>query len=659
MTDQEPKKKNSVVKIQEKQEVFNMARTKKYTASDIEVLEGLEAVRKRPGMYIGSTGIEGLHHLISEVVDNSIDEHMAGYCQNITVKLEENNYVSIIDDGRGIPVDHHSKKGKSSLDVVMTTLHAGAKFDSNAYTVSGGLHGVGISVVNALSHDLEVQVRRDGKIFTQHFSRGISKGKMSSQKGNDSTGTFVRFAPDPEIFGNNNFFDYNTIANRLQELTYLNAGLKITLEDVRGKNPRIEEFCYEEGLLCFMNTLLEGQEAVFSEPISFIAEKDGKSLEVCFQYINDDTETVYSYANNIRTAEGGTHEAGFKSAVAKATNSAFQLMNLFKKKDNNFQAADTREGLIAIVSVKLTNPMFEGQTKTRLGNTEIKKFVEDISFENITKYLHHSPNATKFLFERIQRAEKSREAAKRAREAVRRQSVMDSFGLPGKLSDCSIKDPSQSELFIVEGDSAGGSAKQGRNRLFQAILPLRGKILNVERADFAKVYSNEEIKTLITAIGAGVGKKFDSDKMRYHKIFIMTDADVDGSHIRVLLLTFFFRYMKKIIELDRLHIARPPLYRVMNGKSHEYFYDDSSLKAHISTRKNKEAVSIQRYKGLGEMTPEQLWLTTLDPEKRASSVVKIDDAEQADQTLQMLMGNEVESRRRFISENATLGTVDI
>ncbi|ERM91633.1 MAG: DNA gyrase subunit B [Caldanaerobacter subterraneus] len=633
-----------------------MAKDETYTASQIQILEGLEAVRKRPGMYIGSTGSRGLHHLVYEVVDNSIDEALAGYCKNIVVTIHKDNSITVEDDGRGIPTDIHPKVGKPAVEVALTMLHAGGKFNNDAYKVSGGLHGVGVSVVNALSERLEVIVKQRGKIFRQVYERGVPKTPLEVIGETEETGTIITFKPDKEIF-EEIVFDYDILAQRLRELAFLNKGINIKLIDERdGKE---EVFNYEGGLIAFVKYLNRNKEVLHEEPIYMEAKNTDYEVEVCMQYNDSYNENIYSFANNIDTKEGGTHLIGFKSALTKVINDYAKKYGMIKDGEKNLQGEDVREGLTAIVSVKLKNPQFEGQTKTRLGNPEMRSIVEGVVTEKLSAYLEENPSVARIIVEKALQAARAREAARKARELTRRKSALENTALPGKLADCSEKDPSKCELFIVEGDSAGGSAKAGRNSRFQAILPLRGKILNVEKARLDKILSNEEIRSIITALGTGIGEDFDISKLRYHKVIIMTDADVDGSHIRTLLLTFFFRFMKPLIENGHIYIAQPPLYKITKGKKVYYAYSDRELDK-ILSEIGRENIVVQRYKGLGEMNADQLWETTMDPEKRTMLKVTLEDAIAADEIFTILMGDKVEPRREFIEKYAkTVRNLDI
>ncbi|RXT08904.1 DNA topoisomerase (ATP-hydrolyzing) subunit B [Ammoniphilus sp. CFH 90114] len=621
-----------------------------YDASQIQVLEGLEAVRKRPGMYIGSTSSRGLHHLVWEVVDNSIDEALAGYCSDVLVTIHEDNSVSVIDNGRGIPTGIHEKTGKSTVETVLTVLHAGGKFGGEGYKVSGGLHGVGISVVNALSEWVEVEVKRDGKIHKQRFAFGSPEGNLEVVGTAEETGTKVTFKPDSQIFTETTVYEYEVLQKRLRELAFLNKGIRISLVDER--QDRNDTYKYDGGIVSFVQHLDKNKESLLEEPIYISTEKDGLFVEVAIQYNDSFVSNLYSYANNIHTHEGGTHESGFKSALTRVINDYARKHNVLKEKDDNLTGDDAREGLTAIISVKIPDPQFEGQTKTKLGNSEARSITESVFSEHFMDYLNEHPVEARKIMEKAMMASRAREAAKKARELTRRKNALEVSALPGKLADCSSKDPSISEIYIVEGDSAGGSAKQGRDRHFQAILPLRGKVINVEKARLDKILSNNEIRTIITAFGTGIGEDFDIAKARYHKIIIMTDADVDGAHIRTLLLTFLYRYMKPLIEEGYVYIAQPPLYKISQGKSVRYAYTDEQLRATLKEIGDKPEPNIQRYKGLGEMNPDQLWDTTMDPETRTLLRVSLEDAMEADEIFDTLMGDRVEPRRDFIQENA-------
>ncbi|MES1036047.1 DNA topoisomerase (ATP-hydrolyzing) subunit B [Bacillus pumilus] len=623
-----------------------------YDENQIQVLEGLEAVRKRPGMYIGSTSAKGLHHLVWEIVDNSIDEALAGYCTDITVQIEKDNSITVKDNGRGIPVGIHEKMGRPAVEVIMTVLHAGGKFDGSGYKVSGGLHGVGASVVNALSTTLDVTVYRDGKIHYQQFKRGVPVGDLEIIGETDVTGTTTHFVPDPEIFTETIEFDYDTLANRVRELAFLTKGVNIIIEDLREGKERRNEYCYEGGIKSYVEHLNRSKEVVHEEPVYIEGERDGITVEVALQYNDSYTSNIYSFANNINTYEGGTHEAGFKTGLTRVINDYARKNGVFKDGDSNLSGEDVREGLTAIISIKHPDPQFEGQTKTKLGNSEARTITDSLFSEALEKFLLENPDSAKKIVEKGVMAARARMAAKKARELTRRKSALEVSSLPGKLADCSSKDPSISELYIVEGDSAGGSAKQGRDRHFQAILPLRGKILNVEKARLDKILSNNEVRSMITALGTGIGEDFNLEKARYHKVVIMTDADVDGAHIRTLLLTFFYRYMREIIENGYVYIAQPPLYKVQQGKRVEYVYNDKQLDELLKSLSQTPKPGLQRYKGLGEMNAAQLWETTMDPDARTLLQVTLEDAIDADETFEMLMGDKVEPRRNFIEENA-------
>ena len=625
-----------------------------YGASQIQVLEGLEAVRKRPGMYIGSTGPRGLHHLVYEIVDNSIDEALQGYCDRIYVSLNDDGSVTVKDDGRGIPVEIHPKTGKSTLETVLTVLHAGGKFGGGGYKVSGGLHGVGISVVNALSKWLVADVYRNGKIYRQSYEKGMTTSELEIVGESNHTGTIINFMPDETIFDEIEF-KYETLEHRLRELAFLNKGVKIVFEDKRHDSERKKEFHYNGGLVEFVKFLNKTKTPIHEE-IVHIDKKIGDSVvEIAMQYTDGYTENIYSFANNIDTHEGGTHLAGFKAALTKVVNDYAKRNKLIKENEGNLTGEDIREGLTAVISVKLPEPQFEGQTKTKLGNTYMRSNVDSVTVEELGAFLEENPATARTIVDKGLRAQRAREAAKRARELTRRKSVLESTSLPGKLADCAEKDPSKSEIFLVEGDSAGGSAKQGRDRHTQAILPLRGKILNVEKSRLDKILSSDEIKNMITAFGCVIGNDFDLEKARYHKIVIMTDADVDGAHIRTLLLTFFFRYMRPLIENGYVYAAQPPLYKVKKQKKEYYVYSDKELEA-LLQEIGRTGVELQRYKGLGEMNAEQLWDTTMNPETRTLLQVTIEDAVMADQVFSMLMGDKVGPRKEFIEENATYVT---
>jgi DNA gyrase subunit B len=625
-----------------------------YDATTIQVLKGLEAVRRRPAMYIGDLGQRGLHHLVYEVVDNSIDEAMAGFCTAITVEVGKDETITVTDNGRGIPTDMHPTQKKSALEVVMTMLHAGGKFDHSTYKVSGGLHGVGVSVVNALSEWCWVEVWRDGDLHRQEYARGKAVTKVKNIGKRKNSGNKTCFLPDKDIFPKIKF-KYDLLASRLRELAFLNRGLKITLIDLR--DDKKTEFQYKGGLSSFVEYLNENKNVLYKKPIYFQKEKEGVHVEIAIQYNDSYIESLFSYVNNINTIEGGTHLTGFRTALTRTINHYIVKNNLLKNGRNgknglNVIGDDSREGLTAIISVKVPNPQFEGQTKTKLGNSEVRGIVESITNEYLTEFFDENPPVAKKIAEKIISAARSREAARKAKELTRRKTALDHAALPGKLADCSLTDPESCELYIVEGDSAGGSAKQGRDRRFQAILPLKGKILNVEKARIDRILSNEEIRTLITALGTGIGTEdFDISSLRYHKIIIMTDADIDGAHIRTLILTFFFRYMKELIEKGHIYIAQPPLYRIYKGKKEQYAYSDEERDRTLA-QFGKNGVSVQRYKGLGEMNPEQLWRTTMDPETRTLLQVSMEDAAEADHLFSILMGDAVEPRRDFIQENA-------
>lgn len=624
-----------------------------YNASDIQVLEGLEAVRKRPSMYIGSTGPRGLHHLVFELVDNCIDEAVAGFCDTITVTMHKDDWVTVTDNGRGIPVDIHPIMGIPALEVILTTLHSGGKFGGSGYSISGGLHGVGLSVVNALSSHMDVAISRDGQVHKQAYERGGPLGAIYTEGTTSATGTSIRFHPDAEIF-EETVFERDIIEQRLRELAFLNQGLKILFYDERDEEPYKKEFHYEDGLRDFVAYLNRSKETLTEAPFYTEAQKEDVIVRMALQYNSGYTENIYSFANNIRTQEGGTHEVGFKNGLTRVVNDYAKKNNILKENDSNLSGEDIREGLAAIISVLVKEPQFEGQTKTKLGNTYIRGIVESAVYESFEDYLNENPTIARRITEKSISARRAREAAKKARELTRRKSALETTTLPGKLADCSSRDPAVSELFIVEGNSAGGSAKQGRDRNIQAILPLRGKILNVEKARLDRVLSNEEIRSLITAMGTGIDEDFDISKARYHKLFIMTDADVDGSHIRVLLLTFFYRFMRPLIEEGYVYIAQPPLYGAKRGNEIHYFHDDETMNEFIDQSGKKWA--IQRYKGLGEMDPEQLWETTMNPENRHILQVTVEDAILADEIFSDLMGDNVEPRREFIQANARFVT---
>ncbi|WP_080871871.1 DNA topoisomerase (ATP-hydrolyzing) subunit B [Oceanobacillus timonensis] len=621
-----------------------------YDADQIQVLEGLEAVRKRPGMYIGSTSEKGLHHLVWEIVDNSIDEALAGYCDHIEIAIEEDNSITVTDNGRGIPVDIQKKTGRPALEVIMTVLHAGGKFGGGGYKVSGGLHGVGASVVNALSSSLEVYVHRDGKIYYLSFKKGVPQGEITVIGDTDITGTVTHFIPDNEIFTETVEYNYDTLEQRLRELAFLNKGLRISIEDKRS-DKETATYYYEGGISSYVEFINKNKE-VLHEPFFAEGEDQGIAVEVAIQYNDGFTTNLYSFANNIHTYEGGTHEVGFRSGLTRAINDYAKKNSLLKDSESNLSGEDVREGLTAIVSIKHPDPQFEGQTKTKLGNTEVRTITDGVFSESFSKFLYENPTTAKIIVEKGLMASRARLAAKKARELTRRKSALDVTSLPGKLADCSSKDASKSELYIVEGDSAGGSAKSGRDRHYQAILPLRGKILNVEKARLDRILSNNEVRAMITALGTGIGEEFDITKARYHKVVIMTDADVDGAHIRTLLLTFFYRYMRPLLEYGYIYIAQPPLYQIKQGKAVHYVYSDKELDALLEEIPKAPKPGIQRYKGLGEMNADQLWDTTMNPESRTLLQVELSDAIDADLVFDMLMGDKVEPRRNFIEENA-------
>ncbi|MEW9031358.1 MAG: DNA topoisomerase (ATP-hydrolyzing) subunit B [Planifilum fimeticola] len=622
-----------------------------YDETQIQVLEGLEAVRRRPGMYIGSTSSRGLHHLVWEVVDNSIDEALAGRCDAIWVTIHPDNSVTVTDNGSGIPVGIHPKMGKPAVEVVMTTLHAGGKFGGDGYAFSGGLHGVGVSVVNALSEWLEVEVKREGKIHRQRYRRGVPETELQVVGTTDETGTRVTFKPDPEIFTETTEYDYEVLQNRLRELAFLNRGVYISLTDERGEG-KSQEYKYDGGIISFVEHLNRNRDTLHAPPIYIKGERDGIFAEIALQYNDSYASNIYSFANNIHTYEGGTHEAGFKSALTRVINDYARRNNLLKDNDSNLTGDDVREGLTAIISVKISDPQFEGQTKTKLGNSEARTVTESIFADRFYTFLEENPSVAKRIISKAVTAARAREAARKARELTRRKNALEVSSLPGKLADCTSRNAEISELFLVEGDSAGGTAKQGRDRMFQAILPLRGKILNVEKARLDKALSNDEIRTIITALGTGIGEDFNIAKARYHKVIIMTDADVDGAHIRTLLLTFFYRYMRPLIEEGYVYIAQPPLYKISQGKTIRYAYSDREKERIVQEMQAKGKVEIQRYKGLGEMNATQLWETTMDPESRTLLQVSLQDAIDADHVFETLMGDKVEPRREFIQEYA-------
>ncbi len=630
----------------------NNLNNQSYEAEQIQVLEGLEAVRKRPGMYIGSTGSRGLHHLVWEVVDNSIDEALAGACKNIEVIINEDNSITVTDDGRGFPVGMHPKLKKPAVEVALTILHAGSKFGGGGYKVSGGLHGVGVSVVNALSEFLEVEVKRDGLLYMQRYERGIPVTDLKVIGESKSTGTKVTFKPDTELF-DELVYSFEILEHRIRELAFLNKGIKLLLKDMRNNTEKT--FQFDGGIISFVEYLNKNKDTLHPKPLYIYANKDDVDVEVALQYSSSFTENIYSFCNNINTIEGGTHTTGFKNAVTKAINDYSRKYKYIKENESNLQGEDAREGLTAVLNIKVIDPQFEGQTKTKLGNPEIRSIVEGIVYDSIEAYFEENPSIGKTIIDKALTASRAREAARKARELTRRKSALENTTLPGKLADCSEKDPTLCEIYIVEGDSAGGSAKQGRDRRFQAILPLRGKILNVEKARLDKILSSDSIRSMITAFGAGISDDFSIEKMRYGKIIIMTDADVDGSHIRTLLLTFFYRYMRPLVEYGHVYIAQPPLFKVRKGggnKAKEYYAFDEKELEKIFERIGRESTSIQRYKGLGEMDAYQLWDTTMNPETRTILQVSLDDAVAADEIFTILMGDKVEPRREFIEENA-------
>ena len=622
-----------------------------YDESQIQVLEGLEAVRKRPGMYIGTTSSRGLHHLVYEIVDNSIDEALAGFCSHIEVTINEDNSITVVDNGRGMPVGIHPKMGRSTIEVIMTVLHAGGKFGGGGYKVSGGLHGVGASVVNALSEACEVTVTREGKVWQQKYSRGNILGDVTQIGESDGHGTKTWFKPDHEIFETTEF-EFEILQSRLRELAFLNKGIRITLADKREGQENVETYYYEGGIKEFVNYLNRNKDVLHPEPIYVEGEKDGIIAEVSLQYNDGYTENLYSFANNIDTIEGGTHLVGFKTAITRVINDYAKKFGHIKESDKNLSGDDVREGLTAVVSVKISEPQFEGQTKTKLGNSEVRGVVDSIVTEGVGTFLEENPAVGKIIIDKALMAARARDAARKARELTRK-SVLERSTLPGKLADCSSKDPMECEIYIVEGDSAGGSAKQGRNRKFQAILPLRGKILNVEKQRLDRILNADSIRSMVTAFGAGIGKDFDVSKLRYNRIIIMTDADVDGAHIRTLLLTFFYRYMRPLIDEGHVFIAQPPLYKVSKGKKEIYAYTDEELESALNEMGGKDSsVDIQRYKGLGEMNANQLWDTTMNPEERILLKATVEDAIAADEIFTILMGDKVEPRREFIQKNA-------
>ncbi len=638
-----------------------MQRDNHYDESQIQVLEGLEAVRRRPGMYIGSTDERGLHHLVYEIVDNAVDEALAGFCDNIEVTLNKDGSVTVQDNGRGFPVGIHPKMGRPAVEVCLTVLHAGGKFGGEGYKVSGGLHGVGASVVNGLSSHLQVNVYQDGKIYQQEYERGKILYDLKVVGETERTGTTIRFWPDvktgedpePGIFETGEF-DFDTLKTRFREMAFLNAGIRIQLTDDRGEEPHTQVFHYEGGIVSFVEYLNRHKTPLFAPPVYISGLKNGSTVEVALQWNDSFNESVFSFANNIHTPEGGTHLAGFRNALTRVINDYARKNGMLKASDANLTGDDVREGLTAIVSVKLVEPQFEGQTKTKLGNSEIRPLVDSMVSEKLAAYLEENPGSARAVLDKCLSAARAREAARKARDLTRRKTALESAALPGKLADCSERDPAKCEIFIVEGDSAGGSAKQGRDRHFQAILPLRGKILNVEKTRIDRALSNAEIKAMITAFGAGFGKEFDPSKLRYHRIVCMTDADVDGNHIRILLLTFFYRFMPKLIEDGYVYAAQPPLYKVTRGKQEQYVYSDSQLQKLLDEMGRDAKPEIQRYKGLGEMSYQQLWDTTMNPETRSMYRVEMKDAIAADELFTLLMGDQVEPRREFIEQNAKL-----
>ncbi len=623
-----------------------------YDASQIQVLEGLEAVRKRPGMYIGSTSSEGLHHLVWEIVDNSIDEAMAGHAENIEVIIEPGNVIVVKDDGRGIPIDIQAKTGRPAVETVFTVLHAGGKFGGGGYKVSGGLHGVGSSVVNALSEYLEVDVHKNGKVYNQRYERGAVMYDLKETGTTDKSGTVVRFKADAEIFQETTVYDFNKLATRIRELAFLNRGLSISIEDQRDAEPVRLQYQYDGGIKSYVEYLNQSKSVLYEEPIYLEDEQDGIAVEVALQHTDGYHMNIMSFANNIHTYEGGMHESGFKTSLTRIINDYARRNKFIKENEDNVSGEDVREGLTVVLSIKHPDPQFEGQTKTKLGNSEVRTITDRLFSEHFERFLMENPQTAKKIIEKALLAAKARLAAKRAREVTRKKNGLEISNLPGKLADCSSKDPEKSEIFIVEGDSAGGSAKQGRSRLFQAILPIRGKILNVEKASLDRILANEEIRSLFTAMGTGFGEEFEVEKARYHKLIIMTDADVDGAHIRTLLLTLFYRYMRPVVEAGFVYIAQPPLYQVKQGKKEVYLDSEKELEEYLKEIPATPKPSIQRYKGLGEMDAEQLWETTMNPENRRLLQVTVDDAIEADLIFDMLMGEKVEPRRDFIEENA-------
>ncbi|MCD6170666.1 MAG: DNA topoisomerase (ATP-hydrolyzing) subunit B [Candidatus Latescibacteria bacterium] len=620
-----------------------------YSASRIQVLKGLEAVRKRPAMYIGSTGVAGLHHLVYEVIDNSIDEALAGYCDSIEVTINQDGSVTVIDNGRGIPVDIHPTQNKPALEVVMTTLHAGGKFDKKVYRVSGGLHGVGVSVVNALSLWCEVEIWRDGKRYIQRYRRGVPEAEVRTIGQTDRSGTKVTFLPDPKIFDTTDF-SFDILSQRLRELAFLNPGVHISIKDEKSAKQHV--FQYEGGISSFVEYLDEERSPLHRPPIYFKRQRDSVSVELAMQYTESYSENIFTYVNNVNTVEGGTHLIGFKAALTRVLNAYAQRENMLKAMKTSLSGEDVREGLTAVLSIKMPDPQFEGQTKTKLGNSNIRGIVESLVTESLTEFFEENPSVVQKILLKSIEAARAREAARRAKELTRRKTALSSNSLPGKLADCSSKNPEECEIFLVEGDSAGGSAKQGRDRRFQAILPLWGKMLNVEKARIDRVLANDKLEPIITALGAGVGEECDSEKLRYNKIIIMADADVDGSHIRTLILTFFFRYMRSLIEKGHIYIAQPPLFSIRKGKEEQYAYNEEERDAIVRRLGEDKGIIIQRYKGLGEMNPDQLWKTTMNPETRILLKVTLEDAVEAEKVFSTLMGDQVEPRRKFIEENA-------
>lgn len=634
--------------------------TSDYGEEQIQVLEGLEAVRKRPGMYIGSTDVRGLHHLVYEIVDNAVDEALAGYCKRIDVTLHHDGSVSVKDDGRGFPVGIHPKMGRPAVEVCLTVLHAGGKFGGGGYKMAGGLHGVGASVVNALSSHLTATVYQDGKIYQQEYARGKYLYDLQVIGETERTGTTIQFWPDvktpenPEgIFETGNF-DFSVLKHRLREMAYLNKGIRIVFTDERGEEPVVKDYCFEGGLKEFVQHLNRNKEVLFPDPIYTEGIKDGILVEVAMQYNDSYTENVYSFVNNIATPDGGTHLVGFNTAITSAINDYGRKYKLIRESESNLKGEDVRESLTAIVSIKMEDPQFESQTKSKLGSGQARSVVNDLVKEELSTYLEENPAIARSILERCLSAQRAREAARKARELTRRKTVLESASLPGKLADCSERDPSRCEIFLVEGDSAGGSAKEGRDRHFQAILPLRGKILNVEKTRLEKALGNQEIRAMITAFGCGIGEEFDESKLRYHRIVCMTDADVDGAHIRILMLTFFYRYMRPLVEKGYVYAAMPPLYKVTRGKTEKYVYDDDELQRYLDEIGREPKPDIQRYKGLGEMSAEQLWATTMNPETRTMMQITPDDAMAADEIFTLLMGDQVEPRKQFIQENSDL-----